>query len=515
MPRRKAAPKPKSSALAQQRAAKAAQRAAQVALAPALAQLERLTAQVVGEQTHRLKDIAATLKALSEQPTEYAVILPRAERAVVAHNLSAARSKSPAQVKAGRAIQMGIDTYQDYLELPTRYAYSPEAERLLSILTGKWRSAYRSAECNADTGQHAKECAHLERRLVVSKRSLARELHGSAGGSQIALVSKCLKELAAARHTYSKAKTAANSNEVQILSSPEGEPILTYLRAGTGDTLESAAAARSLTLVLGEQYHAQLMQGFYRVERTERLTCWRESWQLDLMLRLISTPTTRYGSRVMQKSRDGQSVKLLLGRTDNTTELGSVGSLLEGSRSVDKPDTTTKRLEKFAEQLRAISQPDELQIVLIEPKRAGRRVVGWYLAAAYPEQPLTAPQAQRLAAEARRRIKRGEPLTTAHEAALRKVNRYPRREQQVLAALSVLNSGTKRTQARHEVSQLTHEKAPRLVLDSYIDTTSAKHETESERAARITDLRARWHEQSALVRRALKRAYPELVDLPS
>lgn len=418
---------------------------------------------------------------------------------------------------------MGVDTFRDYLELPTRYLYSPEAERLLSILTGKWRTAYRSAECNADTGKHAAECAHLERRLIVSKRSLAKELHGSTGGSQIAMVSKCLQELAKARHTYSKTRKAGKAGELQILSSGDGEPILSYVRAGRGDDLESAAASRTLTLMLGEQYHAQLMRGLYRVERTERLTCWRESWELELMLRLITTPTTRYGSYAMNNSRDGRSVKLLLSRTQQDTELGTAESLMGGSRSLRSPATTLRRLQKFAEKLKQESLPDELQVYLVQPQKAGNRITGWYLGLGYPEQPLTAGQAKRAAQAGRARLRAGEIPTEVQRKALARVRAYPPQPAdiaaQAITALSAPKHGTKRTEARHEVQQITHETGDRLVLDSYLDSTTAQEpkltESEPETGDRLTLYRQEWHTYGAGVRRALKSRHPELGDLPS
>ena len=506
--------------------------AAQAALAPVMAQLAEVSSQINARHRERLKDITATLRALAEQPAEYAVVMPRAERAAIAHNLSAARVESPNLVKAGRAVQMGVDTYRDYLELPTRYLYSPEAERLLSVLTGKWRTAYRAADCNADTGKHAAECAHLERRLVVSKSSLARELHGSAGGSQIAMVSRHLQELAKARHTYSRARETG-TGEVQVLSGADGEPILSYLRAGTGDTIESAAASRTLTLQLGEQYHAQLMRGLYRVERTERLTCWRESWELELMLRLITSPATRYGSYAMNNSRDGMSVRLLLSRTDETTELGSVSSLLSGSRSLRAPAATLKRLERFAEQLRAVSLPDELQIAMVQPKTEGSRVVGWYLGLGYPEQPMTAGQAKSLAKTGRQRLQRGQEPTSAQRRALARVRAYPRDEaalaardldylEQALTALSAPKHGTKRPNSRHEVPQIEHETGSRLVLDSSLDSTKAEaiestdERTPSEvKASRLEVLRRDWDTYPHETRRILQRTHPELRDLPA
>lgn len=525
MAKRKPAPKPKTPRKAQA-LTPGMSAAIEAALAPTMASLQRVSGAIAAHHREQLKDITAQLRALAEQPTQYAVVMPRAERAAIAHNLSAARVESPSLVKAGRAVQMGVDTYQDYLELPTRYLYSPEAERLLSILTGKWRTAYRSAECNADTGRHAAECAHLERRLIVSKRSLAKELHGSAGGSQVAMVSKCLQELARVRHTYSKTRTNSETKNLQIMSSADGEPILSYARIAEGDSIESAAASRTLTLILGEQYHAQLMRGLYRVERTERLTCWQESWELELMLRLISTPVTRYGSQAMRNSNDGRSVRLLLTRadkgTEKNTELGTAVSLMGGTRSLRSPATTLQRLERFAEKLRQVSLPDELQLYAVTPQRAGNRITGWYLGLGYPDEPLTAGQARIGAKAARARLRKGETPTKREQAALKRVQGYAPAEsltEQVLTALSANERGTKRTEARHQVAQITHETGHRLVQDSYLDSTTAQEpkptESEPETGDRLTLYRQEWNTYGAGVRRALKSRHPELGDLPS
>ena len=112
MPRRKPAAAPKGKATpksaptkAQRDYAKfreATNAAAQAALAPAMAQLAEINSLISARQREQLKDITATLRALAEQPAEYAVVMPRAERAAIAHNLSAARVESPDLVKAGR-----------------------------------------------------------------------------------------------------------------------------------------------------------------------------------------------------------------------------------------------------------------------------------------------------------------------------------------------------------------------------------------------------------------------------
>jgi hypothetical protein len=268
------------------------------------------------------------------------------------------------------------------------------------------------------------------------------------------------------------------------------------------------------------------MRGLYRVERTERLTCWRESWELELMLRLITTPTTRYGSYAMNNSRDGMSVRLLLSRTDESTELGSVESLIGGSRSANSPATTLSRLQKFAARLREESLPDELQVYLVEPQRAGSRVVGWYLGLGYAEAPLTAGQAKRLAKAGRERLRRGQEPTRAERRALERVRTYPQQEpsliEQGVAALSANKRGTKRKEARHEVQQITHETGGRLVLDSSLDSTMAKAvESTEERtpseaeALRVEALRAAWDTYPHELRRQLKRRHAALKDLPA
>ena len=516
MTQRKPVPKRKAKPKSALRLNAATQAAIDAALAPTMASLAKVSEAISARHREQLKDLTATLKALAEQATGEVVLMERPERAAIAHNLSAARVESPALVKADRAIQMGVDTYQDYVELPTRYLYSAEAERLLSLLTGMWRTAYYSPACNADTGKHSEACAHLERRLYVSKSLLAKELHGHAGGSQVAMVSKSLQELAKARHTYSRARTNSETKSTELLSTAEGEPILTYLRAGEGDTLASAAASRTLVLVLGERYHAQLMRGLYRVERTERLTCWAESWELELMLRLLTTPTTRYGSYAMNSGADSRSVKLLLNRTKEGTELGTADSLMSGRRSLREPAAITRRLQKFADTLRKHSEDYELQVFEVMPKREGRRIVGWYLGMGYKEPPLTAGQVKALARQARARLRAGEIPTQAQRAALARVQAYKPQEPALLAQ-SGATIGTKWEKPRHEVGQLTHETGDRLVQDSELDTTTAQEpkltESEAETGDRLNLYRQEWATYGHSVRRALQNRHAELRDL--
>lgn len=524
MPRRKPEPKRKAKPKSALQLNAATQAAIEAALAPTMASLAKVSEAISARHREQLKDITATLTAtlkdLALQATGEVVLMERPERAAIAHNLSAARVESPALVKADRAIQMGVDTYQDYVELPTRYLYSAEAERLLSVLTGMWRTGYYSPACNADSGKHAEGCAHLERRLYVSKSLLAKELHGHAGGSQVAMVSKSLQELAKARHTYSRAQTNSETESTKILSNAEGEPILSYLRAGEGDTLASAAASRTLVLVLGERYHAQLMRGLYRVERTERLTCWAESWELELMLRLLTTPTTRYGSYAMNSGVDGRSVKLLLNRTQEGTELGTADSLMSGRRSLREPAAITRRLQKFAETLRKHSEDYELQVFEVMPKRVSpknpkSRIVGWYLGMGYKEPPLTAGQIKALARQARALLRAGKMPTAAQQAALRRVQAY--RPQEQIAAQSARTIGTKWGEPRHEVGQVEHETRDRLVTDSFSDSTTAQEpkltESEPETGERFTLLRREWPTYSYKVRQILRAKHPELRDL--
>ena len=143
---------------------------------------------------------------------------------------------------------------------------------------------------------------------------------------------------------------------------------------------------------------------------------------------------------------------------DESTELGSVESLIGGSRSANSPATTLSRLQKFQAQLRAVSLPDELQVYLVEPQRAGSRVVGWYLG----------------------------------------------------------------KEARHEVQQITHETGGRLVADSLLDSTTPKDgESTEERtpseaeALRVEALRAAWDTYPHELRRQLKRRHAALKDLPA
>jgi hypothetical protein len=269
-------------------------------------------------------------------------------------------------------------------------------------------------------------------------------------------------------------------------------------------------------LVLGERYHAQLMRGLYRVERTERLTCWAESWELELMLRLLTTPTTRYGSYAMNSGADSRSVKLLLNRTKEGTELGTADSLMSGRRSLREPAAITRRLQKFADTLRKHSEDYELQVFEVMPKREGRRIVGWYLGMGYKEPPLTAGQVKALARQARARLRAGEMPTQPQRAALARVQAYKPQEPALLAQ-SGATIGTKWDKPRHEVGQLTHETGDRLVQDSELDTTTAQEpkltESEAETGDRLNLYRQEWATYGHSVRRALQNRHAELRDL--
>jgi len=141
----------------------------------------------------------------------------------------------------------------------------------------------------------------------------------------------------------------------------------------------------------------------------------------------------------------------------------------------------------------------------------------------YPEQPLTAGQAKRAAQAGRARLRAGEMPTELQRKALARVRAYPPQPadiaEQALTALSAPKHGTKRTEARHEVQQITHETGDRLVRDSLLDTTIAQEqkltESEPETGDRLTLYRQEWHTYGAGVRRALKGRHPELRDLSS
>ena len=475
-----------------------AQRAAGVAIAP-------LTAT--------MRDIAATLRAQAEEPAEYALILPSADPAAVVAGSPAyallARNTGRAALAAPEPVayaqQLGMDDDPAALvSISTRLlvnSLSVDAQRLLYLLGGRWDAQYRSDDCNAEKGQHAQQCAHLQNRSVpITLRALARDCYGSDGGRQVERISALLDELAAAR--LEVRTTRSDGITDQTLGRP-AEPLVIVAMTeaqptGTGRRLRKnlAAADEQRTALFSRDLHDEYLRGQYRLIRRDLLTGWGEEWRLELLLRLYTHPALYYGSGAMRTGSDGRSAQITLGRY-STGKLGSLSDLLPSA--VGRVDLATRRLDAFRADLNRRSLPDELHIAAIRPVKTGRRITGWVLGCVYPVPRLTGKQARSL-------LKRGHLNLNPEER--ESLNAYLQRSRRVPIA----------QQARTDSALIEAKTGARYSLDTQIDTLTAKALNTAESATakgdRIAEYRQAWATYPAGVRRTLKRSHPELAEQP-
>ena len=475
-----------------------AQRAAGVAIAP-------LTAT--------MRDIAATLRAQAEEPAEYALILPSADPAAVVAGSPAyallARNTGRAALAAPEPVayaqQLGMDDDPAALvSISTRLlvnSLSVDAQRLLYLLGGRWDAQYRSDDCNAEKGQHAPQCAHLQNRSVpITLRALARDCYGSDGGRQVERISALLDELQAAR--LEVRTTRSDGITDQTLGRPAEPLVLVAMTeaqpTGTGRRLRKnlAAADEQRTALFSRDLHDEYLRGQYRLIRRDLLTGWGEEWRLELLLRLYTHPALYYGSGAMRTGTDGRSAQITLGRY-STGKLGSLSDLLPSA--VGRVDLATRRLDAFRADLNRRSLPDELHIAAIRPVKTGRRITGWVLGCTYPVPRLTGKQARSL-------LKRGHLSLTPDERL--SLNAYQQRSRRVPTA----------QQARTDSALIEAKTGARYSLDTQLDTPSAKALNTAESATakgdRIAKYRQEWGTYSPNLRATLKRSHPELIEQP-
>jgi len=459
---------------------------------------------------------AAELRALAEQPAEYALVLPSADPAAVVAGTPAyallARNTGRAAVIApeahtytkGYAQQLGMDDDPaDIVSISTRLlvdSLSVDAQRLLYLLGGRWDAQYRSENCNAEKGQHAPECAHLQNRSVpITLRALARDCYGSDGGRQVERISELLSELEAARLEVRTTRTAGITEQTLGRAA---EPLVVVGMAeqrltGTGRRLRKnlAAADEQRTALFSRDLHDEYLRGQYRLIRRDLLTGWGESWRLELLLRLYTHPALYYGSSTMRTGTDGRSAQITLGRYA-PAKLGSLSDLLPSA--VGRVDHATRRLDEFRAELNERSLDDELHIAAIRPAKTGRRITGWVLGCVYPAPRLTGAQARSL-------LRRGHLNLTPDERL--SLTAYQQRTGRVQIA----------QQARTSSALIEAKTGAGYPVDTQLDTPSAKAlnaiESATAKGDRIAAYRQQWDTYPAGVRRTLKRSHPELVDL--
>jgi len=456
---------------------------------------------------------AAELRALAEQPAEYALILPSADPAAVvggtpayallARNTGLAALAAPAPVAYTQQIGMDDDP-ADIVSISTRLlvnSLSVDAQRLLYLLGGRWDAQYRSENCNAEKGQHAPECAHLQNRSVpITLRALARDCYGSDGGRQVERITELLSELEAARLEVRTTRTAGITEQTLGRAA---EPLVVVAMAearltGTGRRLHKnlAAADEQRTALFSRDLHDEYLRGQYRLIRRDLLTGWGEEWRLELLLRLYTHPALYYGSSTMRTGTDGRSAQITLGRTA-PAKLGSLSDLLPSA--VGRVDHATRRLDEFRAELNERSLPDELHIAAIRPAKTGRRITGWVLGCVYPAPRLTGRQARSL-------LRRGHLNLTPDERL--SLTAYQQRTGRVQIA----------QQARTSSALIEAKTGAGYPVDTQLDTPSAKAlnaiESATAKGDRIAEYRQQWATYPASVRRTLKRSHPELAEQP-
>lgn len=474
---------------------------------------QRIAAVAMEPLTATMRDLAATLRAQAEEPAEYALILPSADPtavvagspayALLARNTGRAALAAPEPVAYAQQLGMDDDPAA-MVSISTRLlvnSLSVDAQRLLYLLGGRWDAQYRSDDCNAEKGQHAPQCAHLQNRSVpITLRALARDCYGSDGGRQVERISALLDELAAAR--LEVRTTRSDGITDQTLGRP-AEPLVIVAMTeaqptGTGRRLRKnlAAADEQRTALFSRDLHDEYLRGQYRLIRRDLLTGWGEEWRLELLLRLYTHPALYYGSGAMRTGTDGRSAQITLGRY-STGKLGSLSDLLPSA--VGRVDLATRRLDAFRAELNRRSLPDELHIAAIRPVKTGRRITGWVLGCVYPVPRLTGKQARGL-------LKRGHLNLTPEER--ESLNAYRQRSVRVPIG----------QQARTDSALIEAKTGARYSLDTQLDTLPAKALNTAESATakgdRIAEYRQQWATYPAAVRRTLKRSHPELAEQP-
>ena len=516
MPRRKPEPAPKRKAARKSaptktprdlaRFTEATNAAARAALAPLTAEMEKLSRQITAQQSRALKDIAATLRAAAEAPATYALVLPTPTYALLARNATQAAHKAPdthtypapyaSQLTLGDEPQSERENYTRLLQ-----GVSAPAQILLGILAGRWAELTHTQGCHKTHAQDG-TCKHATRSVPFTLRALARDLYGSAGGKQVAQVSQLLEELQGTRIEYGTTEVSAGGTA--YTAATPAEPLLRVGMVGVATTREESRDSATLqrSALFAKELHAEYANGSHKLIRSALLVGWRERWQQELALRLLTHPATWYGSRAMRRGQDGQSMKIGIGRR----AVGELGAMAELLPSLERdPRAMRRRLEAFREELNSRSLSDELQIALVSETKTGRRVVGWTLGIGYPVAPLTGTQA--------RGLLRAGGGTNPEER--RRLAAYQSRRRRVL----------KQGEARTEVRQLVRETG----LDTYqipkeIPNTENTTEGESYEPLRgakwveadaIARYRRDWQGIPSGVRKHLQTRYPSLRDLPS
>ncbi|NBP99436.1 MAG: hypothetical protein EBU51_07790, partial [Synechococcaceae bacterium WB6_3A_227] len=147
---------------------------------------------------------------------------------------------------------------------------------------------------------------------------------------------------------------------------------------------------------LNPELHRELLQHHYQRIRTELLKGW-ESWELQLLLRILTHRTTSPRGGTLHYSSDKKRTELTIGKAA-PGELGSLGELLPSL--ANRAPALERRLVSFAEKLARLTDDDELRVLGIRPRRQTRHprapITGWVLELGYEVLPLTSSQIKQL-----------------------------------------------------------------------------------------------------------------------
>lgn len=471
----------------------------------AIAQLsttaQRAMAPMMAQMGARAREVAAILRAQASELPEYALLLPAAppEYALLGRNTDRAAIAAPEAHTYQLTLGEGEPERRAVWQLLG--TLTPEARRVLAIICGWW--------AERDESQQG------ERRVVISKRLLAQACYGATDGRAVRRISALLNELSRARLQVGIERTGADG-QTELLDPATAEPLVRTARAGTGTDTQAAKRNSVLTALLHPELHAELQAHQYQRIRTDLLKGW-ESWELQLLLRLLTHITAMPTSRVMRGSIDGKRTQLAIGR-NAPAELGALGELLPSL--ADRPPALRARLDRFTAKLAQRSAPYELQILGIKERRAGRGarapITGWVLQAGYLVRPLTSAQIKKL-----RRLEQGKQWArlTAElarnpdlEASWRAYRtRYPELGAGRVSALPERVSPL--PEPRVAITATEPENTPRARLEQR-ESNNLPREKENTEAARVEQVRSRWPTLDHRERASLKARYgQQLADL--
>jgi len=470
--------------------------------------LREATAIISAPFQAQVREATAVLRALAERPVEYALVLRTPEYALLGRNTEQALLNAPKAHEWQLTLEQSVDGIPAHGLVRSDSALSAEARRLLAIICGGWADLTQSPSCALNKHAQDGTCKHHSRAVPMTYRQLARDNYGSAGGREVERVKTALSELQSVRLTYGLRRTAADGTTQTITGDPA--PPLRIARAGVGIGTDDSLDNQILNAELSADLHAELLRGEHTLVRRELLTGWREEWKLELVLRLYAHPALWYGSNAMRRGATGRDTQISIGRTA-ALELGNLRELLPSL--VHSPTALRRRLDAFADELRARSRPYERQILGIREKRTGRHIEGWILGVGYPVQPLTGAQ-QRKYLPAGGIGRRGklppeppDPETRRSVEAYRRV--LPSQERVLPLQLP-----------RVAVAPSEIRNSPRDLLETYerpiqLDNTEQDESRLASEGRLIARYRREWRTLSDGERRALRARYPaELADLP-